>query len=117
MAEAQAVNVDIDIRDGAVVLKLSSTGVPEVPIALSPQIAFELGEKLARAAHQARYGEPIQTDESYLAQQIRQRTTEQYRAFLIRRIEIMLNSMRENKVFTNVKLAQELVDTVLTKLT
>jgi hypothetical protein len=120
MPDAKPVQgVKIEIRDqaGKAWIKLSTEGVPPVEISLDPQAAFDIGEALARFAHKAKFGEPANTDESYLHEQIRARVTERMRTFLTNRISVMLNTMREDKAWTNYKLAERLVETVLTKVT
>lgn len=114
---ATAVSVDLRVFAGNVDLILSATGVPSVPITIDPQQAFDLAEKLARAAHEARFGVPAKSDHAYLAERVREKITAEYRQFLVRRFEIMLNSTRDNgAVWPNARLAAELVDTILTKV-
>lgn len=113
----QEVKWEVVQRPGTVIARFSTQGVRPIEIPMAPQAAFEMGEKLARAAHHARYGAPLMSDESYLAQQIRARTTEHYRAFLVRRLEVMLNSLREDRSYTHRRLAETLCDTILTKVT
>jgi len=95
---------------------LSTPGVPDMRIPMDAQVAFETGEKLARAAHMARFGEPAQTDQAYLADQIKRRTGEQHRRFLINRATVMLTSMREDKTISHAKLAKEIVEQLLNKV-
>lgn len=112
----QAVNVSVTDRDGQVVLMLTTDSASPLPIVVDPQAAFDLGEQMARAAHTARFGSAPASDHLYLQEQIRSRVTEQLRGFMIRRLELMLNSLREDKTWSNRRLATELLDTVLTKV-
>lgn len=98
-----------------VVLSLRAKGVPDVNIPIDTQAAFELGEALARTAHFVKFGHDVQSDKSYIAEQVRARTTEHYRNFLVTRVTRMLESLREDKKWTNRKLAEEIVDVVVTK--
>lgn len=117
MAEAQNVTVDVVVELGRVGLHLRSAGVGTIPISVDAQAAFDLGEKLARAAHEARFGVPLQSDESYLREQINRRTTEDYRRMLVRKLEIMLNSTRaDGAKWSNERLAAEIVDIVLSRV-
>lgn|GEM_PF-5879368 len=114
----QGVTWEVGDKNGKCWVRFSTAGAQPLTITIDPQAAFEMGELLARAAHQARFGAPpANADASYLADQIRRRTTEDSRKFLVRRIEIMLNSLRENRTWTNVRLAQKLVETVMAKVT
>lgn len=112
----QGVTWTVQDRKGAVIMRLATEGAQPIEITVEPQAAFEIGEQLARAAHTARFGEPLQSDMSYLQDQIRERVTEDYRMFLVRRISVMLNSLRDNPGWSNGRLAAELVDTILTKV-
>lgn len=112
----QAVNMEVTAERGRVTLHLATAGAPTMPISVDPQAAFELGEQLARAAHQARFGEPLKSDQSYLLEQIQKRVSEDMRTFLAQRLAVMLTSLRENKAWSNDRLALELVDTILTKV-
>lgn len=112
----QAVRLEIGREGDQVWLQLSTNGANPIKIPIDAQAAFEAAEKLARAAHIARFGEPLKSDMSYLADQIKRRVTEEFRMFLVQRISVMLNSLREDKSWSNGKLAGELVDTVLTKV-
>lgn len=109
----------LQVVDGGdcVVLRLTDSlgRVPHLDVPMEPQLAFDMGEIMSRMAHKVRFGENVKSDESYLAEQIRARTTERYRHFLVNRIKIMLNSLREDKKWSNQKLAEEVVDTVVTK--
>lgn len=117
MADHTPQAVRFTIVDGGdkVILRLSTVGVPDINIPMDPQAAFEGAEVMARLAHKVRFGTEIKSDRSYIADQVRARVTEEYRHFLVNRIKLMLNSMREDKKWTNQKLAEELVDTVVSK--
>lgn len=99
-----------------VVLRLTAPGVPPIEIPMDPQAAFEGGEAMARMAHAVRFPhETLKTDQSYIAEQVRARTTEHYRHFLVNRVKLMFNSLREDKKWSNQKLAEEVVDVIVTK--
>lgn len=114
----QPTAVRFEILNGGdkVHIRLTAAGVPPIVIPMDPQAAFEGGEAMARMAHAVRFpNEPLMDDKQYLAQQIRARTTEQYRNFLVNRVKLMFNSLREDKKWSNQKLAEEVVDVVVTK--
>ncbi len=111
------VKMNVDVRDGNVLIVLAATGLPDVPILITAQAAFELGEKMARAAHQARFGEVVQDDRSYIAQQVRERVTEDYRMFLTQRVATILASIREDRAWSNGKVAAHIVEEILRKVT
>jgi hypothetical protein len=103
-------SVDIALKDvrGKVVM-LFPRPVPHVVFA--PQGAFDFAENLARAAHRARFpGDRVPNDFHYLAQQIKQRLTEEMRDRLIVRLRAMLPSALESKDLGYV--SRQVVDTV-----
>ncbi|MCR4331265.1 MAG: hypothetical protein NUV34_00955 [Sulfuricaulis sp.] len=112
----QGVSWTVQDRKGVVVMRLTTEGAQPLEISVDPQAAFDIGEQLARAAHTARFGEPLKSDMSYLQDQIRKRTTEDYRMFLVQRVTVMLNSLRNSPGWSNGRLAAEVVDTILTKV-
>ena len=114
--QAQAVKWEVGTEAGQVWIRFTTPGVNPLTITVDPQAAFEQGEMLARAAHQARFGKAPVSDQAYLQEQIRNRVTEDLRKFMVTRVSVMLNSLRTNKHYSNPKLAAELVDTILTKL-
>lgn len=88
---------------------------PQTEISFEPQNAFEFAEHLARCAHATRFpGERIPEDFHYLAQQIKQRLTEDIRDRLIVRIGTMLPSLLEKKDLTY--LATQVVDTIFSAI-
>ena len=107
----QGVNVEISDRDGLVVMTLRSMGVADVPIALDVQAAHELSEKLVMAAHSARTGSGL-----ILLPESSNDRAERKRPMLIRRVEVMLNSLRNHAGWSNKKLAAEIVDQVAGKV-
>lgn len=111
-----AVTWTVQDRGNAVIIRFSTEGASPLEISVDPQAAFDIGEQLARAAHTARFGEPLQSDMSYLQDQIKKRMTEDYRMFLTQRATVMLNSLRHSAQWSNGRLAAELVDTILTKI-
>lgn len=116
MAEGTAVLTDAKVFGDTVVLTIAADGMPTIPVTQTPQQAFELGEKLARCAHSARFPGEKSPDGSYLMQQIKSRVTEQMGEMLDKRLEVMLNSLREDKTWSNAKLAHELRMTVFNKV-
>ena len=83
---------------------------------MEPQAALEGAEQLARAAHMARFGKPTQSDRGYLAEQIRSRCTDQIRDWMVNRVTHMLKTLRTSPAYPDRKLAETLVDTVMTKV-
>jgi len=84
-------------------------------IFFEPQAAFEFAEHMARAAHRARFpGERLPEDWSYLAQQIKQRLTDEMRDRLAVRVRTALPSLLERKDLNYV--ATQLVDTIFAAL-
>ena len=113
-----AVRWEVGAELGMMWLKLTADGVPPVQISVDPQAGFEMGEAMARAAHTARYGKPPPDgDMSYLHQQVKARVTEQLETMLANRITVMLNTMREDRQWSNQRLAKELIGRVLDKVT
>lgn len=103
------VDVAIGVHEGKVVARWA---LPVTEIVFDPQNAFQVGEAMARAAHEARYGEKVETDESYVASQIRARVTENLRTKAIHRVVRMLGSMERHRR-TPAHIATELVDAIL----
>lgn len=107
-------NVDIALNDhkGKVIM-LFPRPVPH--IVFEPQGAFNVAENLARCAHKARFpGESLPEDFSYLAQQVKQRLTDEMRDRLVVRVRSMLPSLLERKDLNYVSL--QLVDTIFSAL-
>jgi len=107
-------NLDIALKDvqGKVVLHWHQ---PRSHIVFDPQAAFDFAEQLARCAHEARFpGERIPTDFSYLAQQVKQRLTEEMRDRLVVRMRTMLPSALESKDLAYV--SRQIVDTIFAAL-
>lgn len=103
-------NVEIALRshEGKVILQWHK---PVTRIIFEPQNAFTLAENLARAAHTARFpGERLPEDFSYLAQQVKQRLTDQMRDKLVIRVRAMLPSLLERKDLNYISL--QIVDTI-----
>lgn len=80
---------------------------------LDPQTAFEAGEQIARAAHEARFGTPPQSDGSYIAQQVKARITEDLRDRMVARVALMLNSIGRK---SHGEQAMMIVDTILAEV-
>src|SRR5688572_9624458 len=92
MGDAQAgqgIRADVEDYLGKVKITLTSGG-HSMPIVLEPQVAFQLGENRARAAHKAHTGTevPAMADELYLRDLIKRRTTWEYRDMLVRKFEL-----------------------------
>lgn len=110
-----AMNVDVAIAvvDGKVVAQWYQ---PTHQIVFDPQNAFQVGEALARAAHQARFPGEALSDRSYIAEQVRARATEDARVRCINRCSIMMAS--DNfRTWTPGKQAMHLVDAILREVT
>lgn len=88
---------------------------PMQVVVMEPQNAFEIAEALARAAHAARFGENVPNDQSYLAEQVRLRVTEEMRDRKVARVAILLQNMRENPK-TPGYWAMTIVDTLLSDI-
>ena len=115
MPDHQA-RVDVSAVRGKVQMLLSTSGVNPVPILLEPQFASELAENLAKSAYEAHTGRPARTDISHLHAQVVAKVNPQMEKFLRQRLELMLNSLREDKNKSNAWLARELLETVLSKV-
>lgn len=79
---------------------------------LDPQTGYQVGESIARAAHEARFGE-VPNDRNHLAGQIRARVTEELRDRMVNRVVLMMRSL-ENK--NPADRARALVDTILAEV-
>lgn len=112
----QAVRFEVGHDNGAAFIRLSTPGVPPITIPMDPQAAFDGAEQLARAAHMARFGKPAQSDRGYLAEQIKSRCTDQIRDWMVNRVTHMLRTLRTSPAYSDRKLAETLVDTVMTKV-
>ena len=112
----QGVRWEVGARKGEAWIKLSTPDVPPIEIGIEPQAAFEMGEGLARVAHHAKFGKPPQSDRSYLQEQIKSRVTDQLREWMVNRVTHMLKTLRTDPAYKDRKLAETLVDTILTKV-
>lgn len=102
------VEIAIGVVDGKVVAKWHE---PTQCIVFDPQNAFDVGEALARAAHNARFpGEPL-PDANYIANQVRARLTENLRVRMINRVSLMLET-ETFRSWTPGKRAMHLVDAI-----
>lgn len=107
------VDVAMKVHQGKVLMTWSA---PRAHIFFEPQAAFELAEHMARAAHRAKYpGEQMPEDFSYLAQQIKQRLTDDMRDRLVVRVRTALPSLLEKHKDLNY-VARQLVDTIFSAL-
>lgn len=102
--------VDVALNDvqGKVVMHWHE---PRDTIVFDPQSAFTFAEHMARAAHRAKFpGDRLPEDFSYLAQQIKQRLTNDMRDRLVIRMRTMLPSLLERKDLNYAAL--QIVDTI-----
>ena len=106
-------DVAIGVVEGKVVAKWNE---PTTQIVFDAQNAFQIGEALARAAHEARFGEKVPSDMSYLQQQIKARVTEELRDKLVTRVAHIIRSTQERKR-TPGFVAMSAVDAVLREVT
>ena len=107
-----SVDVAIGVHEGKVVARWA---LPTTQIVFDPQNAFQIGEAMARAAHEARYGAPVQTDESYIAEQVRARVSENLRLKMINRFVLMFGSMERQRK-TPKHIAEQMVDALLREI-
>lgn len=114
--KVQAVTWEVGAEGGQAWIRFYTAGANPLTIPIEPQAAFEMGENLARAAHFARHGKANETDSKYLLEQARNKATAQMHTFLINRITVMFNSMREDKKWSNHALATEVIDQVFNKV-
>ena len=75
-----------------------------------PDSAITIAEALTRAAFEARDGVMPVSDA------LKSDLVERHRATLYRRLEIILNSERDDRLITNGKLARQLVDVCLSEV-
>lgn len=85
---------------------------PVVWCQLEPQVAYQAGEAIARAAHEARFGEAPK-DEHYIASQVRARVTEDLRNRMVTRVALMFNSLERR---SNADKARMIVDTIFAEV-
>ena len=107
-------SVDIALKDHkGKVMMIFPRPVPH--IIFEPQNAFNVAENLARCAHKARFpGDRLPEDFSYLAQQVKQRLTDQMRDRLAVRVRAMLPSLLESKDLNYASV--QIVDTIFAAL-
>jgi hypothetical protein len=106
-------DIAFGVRDGKVVMTWRE---PATQLTFEPQNAYEFGERIARAAHEARYGKAPPDDRSYLAAQVKSRITEDLRTKMISRVAIMLPSMAAQN-WSPGRMAMHVVDAVLKEVT
>lgn len=105
----ESVDVAIGVMEGKVVAQWHK---PLQQIVFDPQNAFQIGEALARAAHEARFpGEKI-PDGSYIAQQVRARNLDNIRVRAINRLTVIMQS-DNYRTWSPGKQAMHLVDAIL----
>lgn len=111
-----AENIAVSVAENNVILTFRHAADRVEKYTLDAQNAFVVGEALARAAHEARFGDKPPSDQSYIAQQVRARVTEDLRDRLVTRLALMIHSMRtENK--SDGEIAMQVVDRVLADAT
>lgn len=103
------IDVAVGVVEGKVVAQWHR---PVTQIVFDPQNAFQIGEALARAAHEARFpGEKLPSDRSYLAEQVRAKLTEDLRVRMINRVSLMMQG-EQFRTWTPGKQALHLVDAI-----
>lgn len=109
-------NESLDIALNAVKGKVVMLFPRHVPhVVFDPQNAFSFAEQLARTAHRAAFpNEKLPDDFSYLAQQLKQRLTDDMRDRLLVRIRSMLPSLMEKKDLNYA--SAQIVDTIFSAL-
>lgn len=108
------VETALGVQNGKVVLRYHQ---PVVEVHFDPQNAFVLAEHLARAAHEARFGEtPPDANGKYLAAQIRARVKEDLHGRMVARARLSLKSLIEQGKPIDY-IAREVVDTILSQAT
>lgn len=118
MSEAKPINmqesIDIALKEhqGKVIMHWHQ---PRDAMVFAPDSAFEFAEALARAAHKAKFpGERVPEDFSYLAQQVKQRLTDEMRDRLAVRVRAALPSLLERKDLNYA--AVQIVDSIFSAL-
>lgn len=106
------VDVALAVESGKVVMTFHQ---PTNLIVFDPQNAFNLGEALARTAHRAKFGKEAPSDNSYIAQQVKARITEQMRDKMVTRVAQMLRSMMQEGKLPAV-MAVHVVDTIFAEV-
>jgi hypothetical protein len=107
-------SVDIALKEhqGKVVMHWYQ---PRNAMVFEPDSAFAFAEHLARAAHRAKFpGERMPEDFSYLAQQVKQRLTDEMRDRLAVRVRTALPSLLERKDLNYA--AVQIVDSIFSAL-
>jgi hypothetical protein len=100
------------IEDGKVLVRFKDK---VAWVAFDPDNAFHVAEAMARLAHEVKFGEKPQTDQSYIAQQVRARLTEDLRDRMVTRVSLMLASLKsQNK--TDGYTAMQIVDTIFAEV-
>ena len=98
-------------REDVVLILRQAGHAMEIPLA--PQTAFECGEKMARAAHSVKFpGEPL-PEVSYIAAQVRARTTDEVRGQAIQRLTNMITSDYIHEKKAPARMAEAYVDAIL----
>jgi hypothetical protein len=94
----------IGTEDGLVVQRFNE---PLEEVRYDPDSAITIAEALTRAGFEARDGAmPV-------ADALKAELIERHRSVLYRRIEILLNGSRDDRLITNANLARQLVDICL----
>jgi len=105
-------DVDVDPPSDNVLLKITQAGYP-MAVPMAAQTAFDLGEKLARAAHALKFPHDRIEDGSYIAQQVRARATDKIRDDAIVRLTRHIQNDLALNTKSPGKRAVEYVDVVL----
>lgn len=107
-----SVDVALGIHDGKIVMTWRT---PTSIITFDPENAFQLAEAIARSAHEAKFGKVVQTDKSYLAQQIKYRVTDEIRGRMVLEAGFSLKKMLEQDRGPDY-IAKEIVDRILSEV-
>lgn len=104
--------IGFGIAQGKVIMNWAT---PRTEIVFVPESAFSFGEEIARMAYKARYpDQKLPSDFSYLAQQLKQRLTDDMRNRLLHRVATMLPSLLEKRDLSYA--AAQIVDTLFAAL-
>lgn len=110
--DKEAIHVAMQDEGGQVVLLFDRLVQAWV---MDPQNAFEIAEGMARCAHAAKFGRQVQSDKSYLGQQILKRVTEEVRLRMIREADFSLTKMMEQNRKADF-MAAEIVNRILSEV-
>lgn len=117
-AAGRPLNLDENLQIGFGTAKgkvIMNWAAPRSEIVFTAEAAFAFGEEIARQAYRARYpDQKLPEDFSYLAQQLKQRLTDDMRNRLLHRVATMLPSLLEKRDLSYA--AAQIVDTLFSAL-